>query len=105
MTRPVLRVALLALLLTPRAATARDPRQNMPGQFDFYVLSLSWSPSFCLAPPNGAPVPRRAMCNAVPDPIRSSSMACDRNMTMAFRNIARSPRHGSIAACFHRCWI
>ena len=47
MTRPVLRVALLALLLTPRAATARDPRQNMPGQFDFYVLSLSWSPSFC----------------------------------------------------------
>src|SRR5262249_36798988 len=47
MTRPVLRVALLALLLTPRAATAQDPRQNIPGQFDFYVLSLSWSPSFC----------------------------------------------------------
>jgi ribonuclease T2 len=47
MTRVVLRVALLALLLTPRAATAQDPRQNAPGQFDFYVLSLSWSPSFC----------------------------------------------------------
>ena len=48
MTWVVLRVALLALLLTPRAATARDdPRQNAPGQFDFYVLSLSWSPSFC----------------------------------------------------------
>jgi len=50
MTRPVLRVALLALLLTPRAATAQDPRQNIPGQFDFYVLSLSWSPSFCAGP-------------------------------------------------------
>src|ERR1700746_2763254 len=47
MTRVVLRVALLALLLPPRAATAQDPRQNAPGQFDFYVLSLSWSPSFC----------------------------------------------------------
>src|SRR5215469_4679314 len=47
MTRVVLRVALLALLLTPRAATAQDPRQNTPGQFDFYILSLSWSPSFC----------------------------------------------------------
>lgn len=28
-------------------AQAFDPRQNEPGQFDFYVLSLSWSPSFC----------------------------------------------------------
>lgn len=24
-----------------------DRRQNAPGQFDFYVLSLSWSPSYC----------------------------------------------------------
>jgi ribonuclease T2 len=47
MTRVVLRAALLVLLLTPRAATAQDSRQSAPGQFDFYVLSLSWSPSFC----------------------------------------------------------
>ena len=47
MTRVVLRFALLALLLTPQAARAQDRRQNAPGQFDFYVLSLSWSPSFC----------------------------------------------------------
>ena len=26
-----------------------DRRQNAPGQFDFYVLSLSWSPSYCEA--------------------------------------------------------
>lgn len=25
----------------------QDNRQNAPGQFDFYVLALSWSPSFC----------------------------------------------------------
>jgi ribonuclease T2 len=30
-------------------ATAQDRRQNAPGAFDFYVLSLSWSPSFCAA--------------------------------------------------------
>jgi ribonuclease T2 len=28
-------------------AAAQDRRQNTPGEFDFYVLSLSWSPSFC----------------------------------------------------------
>jgi ribonuclease T2 len=28
-------------------ALAQDRRQNAPGEFDFYVLSLSWSPSFC----------------------------------------------------------
>ena len=30
-------------------ASAQDRRQNTPGEFDFYVLSLSWSPSFCEA--------------------------------------------------------
>jgi ribonuclease T2 len=24
-----------------------DPAKNVPGQFDFYVLSLSWSPDYC----------------------------------------------------------
>jgi ribonuclease T2 len=43
----VVRVALVALLLTPLAAAAQGSHQNEPGQFDFYVLSLSWSPSFC----------------------------------------------------------
>ncbi len=37
----------LALLLHPPTASAQDARQNTPGQFDFYVLSLSWSPTFC----------------------------------------------------------
>ncbi|HEX7953380.1 MAG TPA: hypothetical protein VF523_09980, partial [Burkholderiales bacterium] len=31
------------------SASAQDKRQNAPGEFDFYVLSLSWSPSFCQA--------------------------------------------------------
>lgn len=36
-------VLLLALLLCPGASAARD----RPGDYDFLVLSLSWSPSFC----------------------------------------------------------
>jgi ribonuclease T2 len=28
-------------------AFADDRRQNAPGEFDFYALALSWSPSFC----------------------------------------------------------
>jgi ribonuclease T2 len=35
------------LALSARAVPAQDARQNQPGEFDFYVLSLSWSPSFC----------------------------------------------------------
>src|SRR5271169_3380606 len=31
------------------AASSEGTRQNEAGQFDFYVLSLSWSPSFCAA--------------------------------------------------------
>ena len=37
---------LLGLWLVAGAA-AQDARQNEPGKFDFYVLALSWSPSFC----------------------------------------------------------
>ena len=45
---------LLAVILGASTATCalaqdsrQDSRQNAPGEFDFYVLSLSWSPSFC----------------------------------------------------------
>src|SRR5205809_6185177 len=51
MLRSVSRAAFAAVvsLLTVAAACAQDRRQNQPGQFDFYVLSLSWSPSYCEA--------------------------------------------------------
>ncbi|MEH2510650.1 ribonuclease T2 [Nitrobacteraceae bacterium AZCC 1564] len=51
--RPVITAALLGLILAGLTgndvAQAQDHRQNAPGEFDFYVLSLSWSPSFCEA--------------------------------------------------------
>lgn len=42
-------LGLLALIVSGLGVVAQDRRQNTPGQFDFYVLSLSWSPSFCAA--------------------------------------------------------
>src|SRR6202158_3064094 len=40
-------VAFAAFIGSAGTASAQDRRQNAPGEFDFYVLSLSWSPSFC----------------------------------------------------------
>ena len=37
------------LVVSAIGASAQDARQNTPGEFDFYVLSLSWSPSYCEA--------------------------------------------------------
>ena len=40
---------LMPAFLAAGSASAQDRRQNAPGEFDFYVLALSWSPSFCEA--------------------------------------------------------
>jgi ribonuclease T2 len=45
----IVRLTAVALLLASPQAQAQDARQNEPGKFDFYVLSLSWSPSYCEA--------------------------------------------------------
>jgi ribonuclease T2 len=42
-------LALSLVVALGGCSDAQDHRQNEPGQFDFYVLSLSWSPSFCAA--------------------------------------------------------
>lgn len=52
MSSAALRIAAFAvfvLTLSFGQANAQDRRQNQPGEFDFYVLALSWSPSFCEA--------------------------------------------------------
>ena len=48
--RVVRRVALLAAIvlgLATASASSQGRQRGEPGQFDFYVLSLSWSPSYC----------------------------------------------------------
>ncbi len=51
MMRFSVRAALAVWMLVAAVpqSPAQDSRQNEAGQFDFYVLSLSWSPSFCAA--------------------------------------------------------
>src|SRR5271165_5443743 len=45
----VISAAFVLCMLPGWQAWAQDSRQNEPGQFDFYLLTLSWSPSFCEA--------------------------------------------------------
>src|SRR6201991_2967936 len=55
MNRHIYRTTAVAALLflfaivvtTARAQEQFNGQRNQPGKFDFYVLSLSWSPSFC----------------------------------------------------------
>ena len=51
MRKSIVHTVFAAAILAASAASAlaQDSRQNEAGQFDFYVLSLSWSPSFCAA--------------------------------------------------------
>src|SRR6202045_571175 len=70
MVRSVGRVAVAAVALgltvaIAGIAVAQDRRQNQPGQFDFYVLSLSWSPSFCEAAGERGTPPQQ-QCGARP---------------------------------------
>src|SRR5712692_1390637 len=60
-TRILFSIAVLAMMLG--FAGAQDRQQNAPGQFDYYVLSLSWSPSFCETATGNA---RRQQCGPRP---------------------------------------
>lgn len=60
-------VVAFVLMAAGSSAPAQDARQNEPGQFDFYVLSLSWSPSFCAAAAErGRPRGATMQCGARP---------------------------------------
>ncbi len=53
----ILKISLIALLMQGAAevALARHHHRNTdstPGQFDYYLLSLSWSPAFCIQQPD-----------------------------------------------------
>ena len=56
---------LMAVAADFGGAAAQDRRQNEPGQFDFYVLALSWSPSFCEASGERGTPPQQ-QCGARP---------------------------------------
>jgi ribonuclease T2 len=51
----VLAAIIFAVAFLLSSASAQDQRQNQAGQFDFFVLALSWSPSFCAAAEERSP--------------------------------------------------
>ena len=59
--------AAMIAIATGGVASAQDRRQNTPGEFDYYVLSLSWSPSFCeAAAERGGGRSQQAQCGERP---------------------------------------
>jgi ribonuclease T2 len=56
----ILKISMVAVLVMAGAtqiASARHHRRSSdtaPGQFDYYLLSLSWSPAFCIQQPTSA---------------------------------------------------
>jgi ribonuclease T2 len=59
----LLALAGIAIKLAAGAAAAQGRAQNQPGIFDYYLLSLSWSPSFCETSKGNA---SRLQCGARP---------------------------------------
>ena len=54
--RPWFAFFIVALLCASGASSARhrNHASDTPGEFDYYLLSLSWSPAFCLESPGAA---------------------------------------------------
>lgn len=62
-------VAVGVLAVVATAAWAQAPAERPRGkaaQFDFYVLSLSWSPSFCAAAAERGRIPPQSECRTQP---------------------------------------
>lgn len=53
--RAAIAVSFVFLFAIVALAQTTDRRQSEPGKFDFYVLALSWSPSYCEATKERAP--------------------------------------------------
>ena len=51
MNRRALMVLVLLAMASSAAARHRNSSDATPGVFDYYLLSLSWSPAFCLSDP------------------------------------------------------
>ena len=54
LTLPLVALVLIVTAMSGAAVAQRRQSGGEPGQFDFYLLSLSWSPSFCETARGGA---------------------------------------------------
>jgi ribonuclease T2 len=100
-------VAVWLLALSAVAVPAQDARQNQAGEFDYYVLSLSWSPAFCDAA--GDRAARQAECvqrpfsfvvhgfwpqyeKGFPEFCQQPSPRLDRNIVSSMLDLMPAPR-------------
>jgi hypothetical protein len=76
-------------------------QQGEPGKFDFYLLALSWSPSFARRRANATPagVTRNAANGLMP----LWCMGCGRSMSVVSHRTARYRRRGFRAPSSTRC--
>jgi ribonuclease T2 len=65
-----------SLALSAGMAGAQDTRQNEVGKFDFYVLALSWSPSFCDASARAQPRPDQQPAEPAATPAAPQQQQC-----------------------------
>jgi hypothetical protein len=98
------RAAIMLLLtglagLSPGAAQQR--KDGEPGEFDFYVLALSWSPSYCASVEERAADRRRRPDQRGLTP--SSCTGSGRNTSAASHPGARCPRRASRAQWLTAC--
>jgi ribonuclease T2 len=101
--------AALFLAVGLSAAPGQDRRQNEPGEFDFYVLALSWSPSFCEAASERGRTPDQQQCGqrpfsfvvhglwpqyerGFPEYCQQPSPRLDRNIVSSMLDLMPSPR-------------
>ena len=92
----LLAFAVIIGLAASGPASAQDQRQNAPGEFDFYVLSLSWSPSFCEeASERGSGGRSQAQCGGLPFSFVVHGLWPQ--YEHGFPTIASGPRRGSTA--------
>ena len=103
--------AIVAFAQPGQNQPVQDRRQNEPGKFDFYVLALSWSPSFCEASAERAQERGQDRpSNRAGDPqsggrFPSWCMGYGRNTKPAFPRSARCPRRGSTVTSSAACSI
>ena len=90
----------VGLSLTVSSASAQDRRQNQPGQFDFYVLALSWSPIIL---PGAAERGRRRGSSAAARPYSFVVHGLWPQYETGFPEFARCRRRGSTAKSCPRC--
>ena len=92
MRQPLISMCLIGAMALGAAMSAwpsHRHRENggIPGQFDFYLLSLSWSPAFCQQSPRAEECngPRRYGSTSAAGPNFAAALSCRATWLKGYR--------------------